>query len=481
MIKFIRNLLANFATFLLSLILAVIIWISASQADNPVIRTSLQIPIVFIGQPSDTKLVAPTDLNATVSLTIQGQKSIIEQASEEDFLATVDLSRVELGTVVTAVIDVQQSNSRVEVEFQSPETMQLRLEQLISADIPIEVEIRNDLARGYSHGQPTTEPQFITVTGTQSEVESISVANILVSLDNDDRETKIVSQLPIFYDKQGQVVSSRNLRLSSPDVEVSIPISESDGFAEKFIAVNIEGEPSPGYRILSISVEPTSVVVQGRQTQLNLLQQLKTEPIDITGLTESFITQATLTLPNGIELDEITEIVVTVEIEPFESAQTYSRTLEIIGIGEGLVAVLEPKTVRIVLFGPSPVLNELSEEEVIVTVDLFGLKPGVYTGLEPNISIPERGLEVRSIVPTLVTASITKTITPTNELTTTIAITNALSLQNDSTAKFINTQRDKQSSGKNLIIPYTIGKIAVNSPAVFASFAQIYKASFVPA
>ncbi|MCP5097823.1 MAG: hypothetical protein GY943_19930 [Chloroflexi bacterium] len=474
MIKFIRNILSSFATLIVSFILAIIIWISASQANNPTIKTSLQIPIDFIGQPVDTERIAPTELNPVVAITIQGQTSIIDEVSESDFSATVDLSLVdEIGTLVTVPIEVQKSEPRIDVELQR-ETMQVQLEQLVSADIPVEVEIRNDLARGYSHGQPTTEPEFITVRGIRSEVEPISVASVIVSLNNDDRDIKIVSQSPIFYDAQGQVVSSRNLTLSSPDVEVSVPINESAGFAEMFIAVDYEGSPSPGYQIISISVEPTTVVVQGRQTQLNLLELLQTEPIDITGLTESFVTQTSLALPDGIELDEITEIVVIVEIEPFESSQTFNRKLEVIGLGEGLEAVLEPESVRIVLFGPSPVLDELSEEEIVFTIDLFGLTPGTYTGLEPQDSIPDRGIEVRSIVPSLITANITQTITTTNELTTTVPITNSLFLRNETTAK-INTHTNRPIKGTNLSISHQINNIAIHAPIL-----RIYKVSFAP-
>lgn len=55
--KLFRGILSNFLTFLLSLMLAILIWLNASQANDPSRLQSFQIPIDFIGQPENSTLV----------------------------------------------------------------------------------------------------------------------------------------------------------------------------------------------------------------------------------------------------------------------------------------------------------------------------------------------------------------------------------------------------------------------------------------
>ena len=428
MIRFLRNTISNLATLILSLVLAILIWITATQTEDPTINKSLQIPIEFVGQPADTTMITPSIPNPTVLLWVQGRASVANEIDRNDFSATVDLSEVQSGEEITLDVLMQQSDPDINIVSQSPEQMIVKLEQLKSLEVPVEIDIRNEVARGHSRGNESYFPESITVTGTETEIDSLEKALVTVTLNGDERETKVITAEPIFYDDQGQVASSRNFQLSSQDVEVTIPIFESADFAEKIVTVDLTGQPATGYRLLSVTVEPTSVLVQGRPTQLDLLSQIKTEPIDITGLTESFVANATLDLPDGIELDEITETIVTIEIEAFESTQTINQLIEVQGLADGLEAMVNPDTVRIVLFGPSPILDALTTEEVLATVDLFGLEEGANVSVEPAISFPDRGLELRSVEPPLITVEVTRSVTITNEITGTLPITNSSKL-----------------------------------------------------
>jgi hypothetical protein len=91
------------------------------------------------------------------------------------------------------------------------------------------------------------------------------------------------------------------------------------------------------------------------------------------------------------------------------------------GLDEEWEAKVDPESVRVVLFGPLPILETLLDEEVNVTVDLFGLISGTYS-LEPDVSFPDRGIELRSIQPSQVTVEITRPLTITNQISRTLPI-----------------------------------------------------------
>lgn len=414
--KLIRHILSNLLTLLLAFALALLIWIRASQLQDPVRNQSIQIPIEFVNKPEPSVLVSP-DSRESVQISFSGPASVVNQLTAEDFSATVDLSDVPFGRELPVDIDVQQESDEVEMLFKIPEQIDVHLEQVVTRDVPVVLDIRGSVARGHSQGEALVEPPAISVEGSASRVESLDFARVTIFLNN-ARENVVESPQPIFYDRQGRVASVGGLDLSTEQVEVTIPINESAGFAEKLITVDWVGEPAIGYRLLSVDVEPPSVLVRGRPTQLNALNRVQTEEIDIAGLTESFRQQVTLDLPEGITLAEVEEIFVDIEIQPILTTDTYNRVPELQGLGNDLAATIEPDDVRVFLFGPLPVLDALSGEEVRVTIDLFGLVTGTYS-LEPEVDVPDRGIEVRSVEPPLVTVEITRALTVTNGVTET--------------------------------------------------------------
>ena len=411
--KLVRSLLSNLTLFFLSLLLAILIWILASQENDPVLLQSFQLPITVVGQPEDSNLELSTD---TIVVVVEAPSSILTQLSSDDFSATLDVSQVTLGEPISLPVAVNTTKPGVKVNNPSPRVIEVELDQLVSRDIPVVLDIRGNVARGHTQGDPLIDPKTITVVGTAEEVDPLDFARVTVFLNN-VRDAITTTPFPIYYNRQGQIASVSGLEsISDESVTVTIPVEESADFAEKIIDVDWQGSPADGYRLLGINVQPPSALLQGSPSRLNALTQLSTEPIDITGLTETFSQPVALELPTGITLDEVQLYTVTVEIEPILSTAVYNRPVAFQGVEKGLRATADPAEARVVLFGPLPILDSLTEDEVQVTIDAFGLITGTYS-LEPVVSFPDRGLELRTVQPPLITVEITTTRT--NNITTT--------------------------------------------------------------
>ncbi len=399
--------LTTVATFLLSLVLAIFIWMSASQTQDPVRTRFLDVPLQYVGLPAEASLVE-ADPRQTVQIRLEGPDSVLQQYTSNDFTATVDLSRVPFGEPVSVDINVTTSRSGATISFITPEQVEVTLEQQVTRDIPVEVDIRGAVARGHTQGEALVEPASIRVTGPASQVNQLDFALVTIFLNN-AVETLIETPAPIFYDQAGRVAGVGGLDLSQDEVTVTIPVEESAGFADKLVTVVWTGEPAPGYRLLSVTADPPSVLVEGRPAQVNLLASVSTEPIDIDGLTESFQQAVVLDLPAGITVDPEQTVTVNIEIEPILTTSSYNRVPEPRGLRAGYEAVVEPQQVRVVLFGPLPMLDALSENDVRVILDLFGLTEGTYS-IVPDVDIPDRGIEIRSVQPAAVTVTISQTV-----------------------------------------------------------------------
>ena len=112
-----------------------------------------------------------------------------------------------------------------------------------------------------------------------------------------------------------------------------------------------------------------------------------------------------LDLAEGVTVDPEQIVTVTIEIEPILTTSTFIRVPERRGLRSGFMATVEPAQVRVVIFGPLPVLDTLAESDVRVILDLFGLGAGTYS-IEPDVIVPDRGIEIRSIQPSAVSVTI---------------------------------------------------------------------------
>ncbi|MDX1613779.1 MAG: CdaR family protein [Candidatus Promineifilaceae bacterium] len=406
--QLLRSIVANLTTLLLALMLSLIVWAVAVRSNDPIDTRNLEISIETVNRPADASIVG--GLPDSAAVTLRGPISFLDEARPSDIRGIIDLSQAPFGESeqpVRVQFEDAELQDQVEVVGIFPSSVQVRLDQIITRNIPIVADVRGDVARGHRVSEASVEPSEVQVSGSAQRVNQLVEGRITAFLDN-AREDIIESRRPIYYDLQGNVVSVAGLDVQPTEVELLLTIDELAGFAEKPISVDWVGEPAPGYRLLNISVEPTSVQVTGPPTRLEGLR-VRTEEIDISGLTESVSLRASLNLPDDISQVEVQPIVVTVEIEPILTSDVVQRQIEVRGLGEELEATLDPQEVRVFLFGPLPVLDSLAADEVRVTVDLLGLEVGEHV-VEPIVSVAANSVEVRSVQPEVVTVVVSETI-----------------------------------------------------------------------
>lgn len=398
-----RDALTTIGSFGLALVLAIAIWTNATQAEDPVRTRFLEVPLQYVGLPADTVLV-DADVRQVVQIRLEGPDSILQALMPAEFSATVDLSRVPSGERTAVDIVVSGGRPGATISFITPEAIDVLLEQQVTRDVPVELDLRGAVARGHNQGEPLLDPPTIRVAGAESRVSELDFALVTVFL-NSTAETLVESSQPVFYDLAGRVASVTGLELSSDEVTVTVPVEEAAGFADKLVTVEWVGEPAPGYRLLSVTADPPSILVEGRPALVNRLTSVTTEPIDINGLTQTFEQTAVLDLPEGLSVDPEQIVTVRIEVEPILTTSTFIRVPERRGLRSGFEATVEPTQVRVVVFGPLPVLDALAESDVRVILDLFGLEEGTYS-IEPDVIVPDRGIEVRSVQPTAVSVTI---------------------------------------------------------------------------
>ena len=403
---------SNIRTFLLALVLAVAVWISAvTSADPDEVRTLNSIPLEIIGQ--DSSLIMTSEIPSSVEVTLRAPRSIWEQltAQENSVQATLDLSGLSTGEH-TLDIEIRLLVRPVQIVLANPTTVTVILEPLATQTLPVDLSLSGQPAISYKAGDPVLDLENIIITGPESIVKQAVRARILVSLDG-VRES-IDQSLVV------QIVDAQNNRLNgigiTPEtVHVNIPVIQQGGFRDVAVKVVVQGQVASGYRLENISVFPPVITVFASDPELvNALPGVvETQPLDLNDAKEDISTRLALVLDPKITIVGSQSVQVQVGISPIQTSITLlNQPINILGLSEGLAAQASPQTVDVIISGPLPTLDALTQQDIIVSVDVTGLALGTYQ-LIPKVEVLVSNVLVESILPSTIEVVISIPATPT--------------------------------------------------------------------
>ena len=400
MLSRLRSFTKLFPLILLSIIVALAVWILAVTSSDPseTRQYPRSVPIEIIGQ--STNLVVTNDLPDTVTINLRAPSSIWESLNEGkgNVRAFIDLSSV--GSGETSVpVQVQVDIKPVEIVSFSPQQVDLVLEPLSSKLFDIKVVTRGALPVGYQAAEPELSVTEAVVSGAESRVAQVVEVRAVVDLSqvrSDINQT--ITLQPV--DVNGLLV--REVIVTPEEITLMQSISQRGGYRNVVVIVVTEGQVRQGYRLSSISVNPPTVTVYSTDTSIvdALPGSIETRVISLIDRQEDFTETVELNLPANLQVIGSTQVEVKVDIEPVVSSIALSDIpLEEIGLASNLKADFLPQLANIIITGPLPVLDTLFVNDVRVMIDLTGYLPGTYSITDPILSLNIPGLTIESISP----------------------------------------------------------------------------------
>ena len=398
--KFMRWLGSNLTSLILSILLALVVWISAVTSANPNTEAEFVLPLEVIQQASDIAIA--DELPETISVKLLAPESIIRQLEEDNPLfAYIDLVDITAGTYLfTVQIDIPPQIEPIRVIDKNPEKLQLRITNLVSKILPVNIEIEGEPAIGYQTSSLSWDGEAVTIIGQENSVQE--VASVVGKLDITDATGTITRTVYLeARDENGEVIGG--LKLVPDTVTVNQVISLRGGYRNLAVNVTTVGSVEPGYRFTSITPAPPTVMVFSEDPQLveGLPGYVNTKPLDLTGVDDYLETILELDLPEGISVIGDPTVLVQVNVTALETSLVITRDVEIIGLLPGLEAEVSPLQVTVRVSGPVPILENLTLRDIRVVVDLTDLEVGTYT-LSPTVEILPDDVVFEDLSPTTV-------------------------------------------------------------------------------
>lgn len=290
----------NMALRILSVLLAVFLWIYATNEQNPVNDQILSIQLQRREPPAG--LVVSGNIPSNISIRVQGPRTQMAALTPADFQAILDLSKLTEGD---HSIPIQvHSPSGVQVNQVTPAKVYVSVESVIEKEVAVSAQFTGNPARGYTNLEPIIQPSKVTIRGPKSKVNAIEQVQVSVNVES---ATGMVEQtVPVNP-------GDHAISVSPQSVKVTVPVAP---LPSKTVAIKarVTGEPAAGYEMAGFIISPANVQVFAPVTVLSGINRVETDVINVGGATSDVTVKVNVhALPGFYEIKPSTvDVTVTI-------------------------------------------------------------------------------------------------------------------------------------------------------------------------
>ena len=400
MMDFLKRVFKLLPIFFTALILAVIVWVSSVSSSDPneVVSYTTPVPLTVLGQNPDFLITEQSTSNLTI--TLRAPRSVHEQILRNfnQITAQINLSGLAAGTYdLVPEIDTANFNP-VQVLEVNPAEVNITLEKIATKILDITLLQTGNLPISYEADEATLSSEIVELLGPESIINEVN--DVVASIDLSSTTTTITRTVELRpLDRRGNVIEGVSLNPASITVEV--PIRQLVGYRNVFVKIVTTGTIAQGYHLTSLVVDPPSVTIYTSDPALaeEMPSFLDTAPINLSGAYEDFNINVELQLQDGIVVVGNPQVTVQVGIDAIQSSiQFVSVPVEIINLEVDLTVNISPDRVDLYISGPMNLLEELTADNIRVTLDLSDRSPGTYQ-LSPDVFLNDDELRLDSILP----------------------------------------------------------------------------------
>lgn len=409
-----RKLTDNLSLKIMSVAIAIVVWLIVVNIDNPVgtnyyTVTDVELINKEYVESSDTigKMCMPEENQDSVKVAITASKKVRDRIRLSDITAVADLQQaVSLDTdpvmvpitVTCLASGVLPSDIKV-----TPQNLTVNLDEKETQEFVVNVS-KGDTKPGkdYEVGSLTASPEKIRITGPKTLVNKIDKVNATIALDGNTEDYTQEVNLTI-YDKNQEALSEsemNSLRIEN-NAKVVVTAKLWKIRTGVKIAAGYVGTPAGGYQVGSVKTVPDTISVAGNTEGLESLSEndnmitIPADRIDISGESKDVERKISLKnlLPDNVKLtsDSSEDVWVTVSILPVGSQEFNlpTKNIEVKNKPDNLQVTFETAQITLRIKSESEDLEDLNiNEDVKAEIDLKDKEAGNYK-VPVKLSLPD--------------------------------------------------------------------------------------------
>ncbi len=403
-----EKLTRNIGVKIMSVLLAVLLWLVITNLDDPVRYkefSDVQVTILnedIIKTPNQSYVIAEGE---TIDFKVAARRSIIESLTESDFDVTADFAH--LSSVNSVNINIKPRRYKDDIQIVDRGEVQyviVSIEELLAKQFKVNIVEKGKAAEGYYLGPKSATPVMIEVTGPKSRIENIK--QVVVEADVEGASKKVTQLLrPSCLDEEGNVIDASRLGFSSRYIEITMeyyPIKEIP------LTITTVGQPADGYIMTNMEYQPKTIEIAAEASKLRSINMLEAT-YDITGANgriEDYI-ELPEWLEEGVYLvgaDTSASINVTIEKVETKELSIWPNDIELRNKPNSLDASYITKgPIKVNILGPASEIEPVTRNTLKPFINLSEYSSGTYylyleTDISKNVSIDDASKVLLNLV-----------------------------------------------------------------------------------
>jgi len=395
--------LKNIDIKLLSLFLAIILWLYIAGGENPMVENFIDISLTQTNLGEDLVI---KEFPTNVSVGIKGPENVINNISSHQINGIVNFSKINKEGLYKLKVEVTPPK-KTQITRIIPSEIKVEVEKVLTKEFEVEYSLIGVPEKGYSlTDEPQLNPSKAKIISAQSVLENIKqiIGAIDISGIKEDLSKKIKVKA---VDVNGNEV--KEVKIEPDIVEVSISLTR--GYPEKQLTVKpkIIGKPAPGYYISEILSNPDEIKIFGNYSTISNIEFLETIPIDVSGITKTLSVKVPPALEEGLNIveGEVELIEVTIQVKE-TIIHKILKNISVVpqDLSPFVSCEIEPAVVDITVEGKNILVDKLKAEDMKAFVK-FTDNFKVEQKVKVQVDLPE-GIFLIKVEPEEVTVLINK-------------------------------------------------------------------------
>ncbi len=311
----------------------------------------------------------------TVDITLVGDKSQVDIAkTKANFEIFADLRDLPPGTHKVN-LEYSKLGSKLDVKI-DPSTIVVTIMPLTEIDKQVQADFVNldQIDDMYVLSEPQLALDTVKIKGPQTTVDQ--VASVKAIIDVSDLSKLSDYEAPVFaYDKLGNKL---DVEIKPDKLTASVQVTTPSKVVP--IEAVVTGNAPDGYSVESVVLTPSEVKLYGETNALEDYEKLQIQ-VDLYQLDDNNELIVKLEKPENVHKMDTDTVKVKVIFE-----QTQTKVLENVAVDfknlddsyRVKVKDLVDSMMNVTLKGSMTILDSISNDDVKVSIDLFGYKAGEY-------------------------------------------------------------------------------------------------------
>lgn len=399
----------------LSVGIALVLWMYVISVVSPESdETFYDIPVSYQNDVLEERGLMIVSETPTVTLHLKGNRSDLNELNASNITILVDLAAIQTpGTQMLRYSVSYPGNlpsNAFETLSQTPNLLLLKVENRVKKTVPIQLDyMATSVPEGYIADKeaPLMDTAVVEVSGPESVVNQIDRAVIQVDLTN-QTESVVGAYNYVLCNEAGEPVDAEMITTNIEQVNLTVKIQMVKELPFVLNVVDGGGATKETCKI-ELQRETTTLWVSGSESKIRDLTEIELGTVNLIELKEESNTLTfDIVLPEGVT--NMTGETQVTAIITFPELGTKKLTInkaqfQAAGVAEGTEALWISEKVDVELRGPKDLVKNITEKDVIATVDFTDEELGTISKV-PQITLESDYAGVGAVSATPITATL---------------------------------------------------------------------------